>query len=99
MSHSDGHFHYTTDRGEVKLLLPGLGRDDGQRLRVACYTACRALLRRAMLILQWYRLSAYQFRTRNCPGQPWCWLSDSSSVGICTPASLTTAATSASTSN
>jgi hypothetical protein len=33
VSHSDRHSHYTTDHGEVKLLSPGLGRDDGQGLR------------------------------------------------------------------
>jgi hypothetical protein len=49
VSHSDRHPHYTTDYGEVKLLSPGLGRDDGQRLRTAWCAACCALPRCAML--------------------------------------------------
>jgi hypothetical protein len=37
VSHSDRHSHYTTDQGKVKWLLPGLGRDDGQRLGIAVH--------------------------------------------------------------
>ena len=41
--YSDRDSHYTTDHGEVKLLSPGLGRDDSQRVRAACCAAGRAL--------------------------------------------------------
>jgi hypothetical protein len=41
VSHSNRHTHYTTDHGEVKLLSPGLGRDDGQK-------AASRLLRRLL---------------------------------------------------
>jgi hypothetical protein len=50
VSHSDKHIYYTTDHGKVKLLSPGLGRDNGQRLHAAYCAACHAALQRAMLV-------------------------------------------------
>jgi len=51
VSHSDRHFHYTTDRGKVKLPSPGLGRgfggEDDQRLGVAgCLVAGQGEVKR-----------------------------------------------------
>jgi hypothetical protein len=35
VSHCDRYLHYTTGHNKVKLLSPGLGQENSQRLRVA----------------------------------------------------------------
>ena len=55
VSHSDRHSHYTTDHDKVKLLSPGLGRDDGQRLRCRLLRATRVCYAdRAMVSYEWH---------------------------------------------
>jgi hypothetical protein len=53
VSYPHKYYYYTTDPGKVKLPSPGLGRDDGQRLRVAYCAACCALLQHAMSAMRW----------------------------------------------